>query len=299
MRYPLPGGLSVVCVAAAICASAAGNDPGRPITDEALRIAALRTIFAGMQVSVDRGKKIDDSWPKKPKAGGPFFPDALAGEADYRVTGKAMNEVETGASEDIDSGKFSDTRQVRFKLFRWPKEESAGLLAVLQYKFSGANPGGCCRSIGLLVHLVRNAAGWSVRQEYLLETQHHTSLEKVELLDLTGGGADELVIESDVGGGGGGGIVFHVFDLRHGRFEKLLQAYSDLEYMDQEGYTQVLDVDRTVQSHGQQFCFSKTTRFEKGKWFKAPRVTHPCYERGYGVDAKETSGRRLGPPGTR
>ncbi len=135
----------------------------------------------------------------------------------------------------------------------------------------------------------------------MLETQHHASLEKVELLDLTGGGADELVIESVVGGGGGGSIGFRVFDLGHGRFEELLQAYSDVEYMDQEGYTQALDVARTMQSHGQRFCFSKTTRFEKGEWFNAPRVTHPCYERGHGVDAKETSERnkRLGPPGTR
>lgn len=46
-----------------------------------------------------------------------------------------------------------------------------------------------------------------------------------------------------------------------------------------------------MQTHGQLFCFTKTTLFEKGTWFKRPRVTRPCYKRGEGIDAEEVKDR--------
>ena len=242
-----------------------------------------------MQVSVDRGKKIDNSWPKKPKPGEQFFPDALASETVYRVVGKATNEAETCASADIISGSFSNARQVRFRLFRWPNEDGAGLLAVLQYDLLGANPAMSCPSLGVLVHLVRNAASWKPRNEYLLQTVHHFSLQRIELLDLTGNGPAELVIESDLGGAGTGASSLQVFDLSRGRFEERLHTYSRFSYLNQDVYTQVLDIGRTRQSHGQRFCCSKTIRFEKGKWSEPPRIVHPCYQRGDGVDAGDVS----------
>jgi hypothetical protein len=274
----------VGCLAVALSAAAIYGETRQPVTDEALRLLALRATFAGMEVSIDQGKRIGDSWPEKPKPDELFFPDALADETVYRVIGKAMNEAETEASEDIITGKFLNTRQVRFRLFRWPSEKADGLLAVLQYDFAGASPAMSCPSIGLLVHLVGNGADWKLRDEYLLETVHHHALQRIELLDLTADGLEELVIESDSGGAGELGSGLQVFDLSHGRFDEILNTDSRLEDSDQEGFMQILDIGRTLQSHGQRFCFSKTILFEKGKWFKPPRVAHPCYKRGYLVD---------------
>ena len=190
-----------------------GGDTGRPVSDEALRLVALRAIFTDMQVSVDPGRRIDDSGPKKPKPGEMYVPDAFANESVYRVIGAARNEVESCASENLGTEKFSNTRRVRFRLFRWPNEDDAGLVAVLQCDVLGASPAGSCWSVGLLVHLVKNAENWEARDEYLLDTQHHSSLQRVELLDLTGEGADELAVESNSGGAGTSGTSFHVFAL--------------------------------------------------------------------------------------
>lgn len=201
-----------------------GNDTGQPVSDEGLRLAALRAIFPGMLVSLDRSKRIDDSWPEKPNAGELYFPDALAGESVYAVTGHAMNEAESEASKDIITGKVSNTRQLRFQLFRWPKENDTGLLAVLQYDFPGASPAMSCPSVGLLVHLKKNTADWAVEERYLLETVHHHSLQGIRLLDLTGEGADELVIESNSGGAGTAGSDLLVFDLSKGRLDEVLKA---------------------------------------------------------------------------
>ena len=279
---------SIDCFAAALlCAAAMGNDIGQPVSDESLRLAALRAIFPGMQVSLDRSKRIDDSWPEKPKAGALYFPDALAGESVYAVTGGAMNEAEREASKNIITGDFSTTRQLRFRLFRWPKGNDTGLLAVLQYDFPSASPAMSCPSIGLQAHLVRNMANWSVKDQYLLETVHHHSLQGIRLLDLTGEGAVELVIESNSGGAGTAESDLQVFDLSHGRLDEVLDTESRMQYMTDDWYTQALDLSRTRESHGQRFCFSKTTLFEEGKALQPPRVTRPCYKRGDGVDSKQ------------
>ena len=125
----------------------------------------------------------------------------------------------------------------------------------------------------------------------MLETAHHSSLQRSELLDLTGDGVDELVVESDWGGAGTAGSSLQVFDLSHGSFEEVLNTQSRLEYMDQDVFTQVLDIRGTVRTRGQKFCVSKTTLFEDGKWFKPPRLTYPCYSRGDGIDAKADKAR--------
>jgi hypothetical protein len=273
--------LSAGCVAAALYAAAIHGETRQPISDEGLRILALRATFTGMEVSIGQGKRIDEAPPEKPKPGEIASHDALADEPVYRVIGKTTNKAETWASEDIIAGRFSNTRQVRFRLFRWPNANADEFLAVLQYDFAGANPAMSCPSIGLLVHLVRNAANWELRDEYLLETVHHHSIQGIEMLDLTGDGVDELVIESDFGGAGVWGSSMQVFDLSHGQFQELLNTNSELEDSDQEGFTQTLDIGATLRSHGQRFCFSKTTLFEKGKRFKSPIVSHPCYKRGY------------------
>jgi len=281
----------MACVAVMLSSTAAHSQTAQPISDEALRVAALRAIFPGKQISINVGNKIEDSWPKQQEPRRPFFPDALAGESVYSVIGEATNEAERTASENLQTGRFSKTRQVRIKLFHWPNARSRALLAVIQYDFAGANPALSCPSIGLLVQLVRNAGNWEWHNQYLLETTHHSSIQRIELVDLVGAGTDELVIESSYGGAGTAGSSLQVFDLSQGRFDELLDTNSRLEYQDLEGYTQVLDVERTVHNRGQLFCVLKSTLFENGKWFDPPRVSRPCYKRGEGVDSRKVRGR--------
>ncbi len=112
--------------------------------------------------------------------------------------------------------------------------------------------------------------------------------------DLTGDGLNELVVESDYGWAGSAAISLQVFNLSHGHFDECLRTNSRLEYEIQESYTQTLDIGRTLQGRGRRFCCSKTIRVRKGRWLSPPRVVHPCYERGYGVDPG--AGRWPGPP---
>jgi hypothetical protein len=250
-----------------------------------------------MPISFDPGKRIDNSRPKKPDTDAMAFPDAMAGESVYTITGEAMNKAEGCASENIVSGILSNTRQLRFKLLPWPKEDDKELLAVLQYDFPDAGPAMSCPSIGLLVHLIRNATNWSVKERYLLETAHHGSLQGIRLLDLTGEGPDKLVIESDSGGAGTAESDMHIFDLSTGRLDEVLNTPSRMQYMTDDRYTQTLDVNGTRENRGQQFCFSKTTLFEAGKAFQRPQITRPRYKHGDGVNPAEVRERsqRLAP----
>jgi hypothetical protein len=96
-----------------------------------------------MEVAQEAGKKVNDSWPEKPKSAELFFPDAFANDSVYKVVGKATNEAEREASDDaadMNGLKSSNTRQVRMRLFRWPRENDSGLLVALQYDFVGASP---------------------------------------------------------------------------------------------------------------------------------------------------------------
>lgn len=141
-------------------------------------------------------------------------------------------------------------------------------------------------SLGVLVHLVGEGRNARVRDKYLLETTHHGGIEGVRLADFKGDRANELIIESDWGGAGTIGSSLLVFDLSHGEFEEILDTTSRVQYEDQDWYTQVLDIDRTLQHRGAEFCFTKTVLFEMGRPYHPARVTKPCYKRGDGVDLK-------------
>ncbi len=258
----------------------------QPISDEKLRIAALRAIFPGMHVSLDTNKKIDDSWPRNSEPDETFFPDALANAPVYRVNGRPMNGVEEGTSDYLGTQKFSQQRQIRFQLFQWPNEKT-GLLVILQYDFSGAVPSGSFGSIGLLVHLRKKVNVWKPQEEYLFETGHHSSLQRIEVVDVTGDGIADLIVDSNWGGAETIGSSLEIFKLSGGHFEILLSAISRIEEGNRDKYTQVLDLAKTLKSQGQQFCFSKTTSHEEGHSFNPPRLTYPCYKPGDGVDLKE------------
>lgn len=81
--------LSTACIAVMLSAIAAHSQTAQSISDEVMRMDALRAIFPGMRISIDIEKKLDASWPEKEEPGRPSFPDALAGEAVYSVIGDA------------------------------------------------------------------------------------------------------------------------------------------------------------------------------------------------------------------
>lgn len=68
---------------------------GQSIHDGSFRIAVLRTIFPGARIERESGGKLKHASPVRSKADGIDYPDALAGEPAYRVTGKPMNEAAT------------------------------------------------------------------------------------------------------------------------------------------------------------------------------------------------------------
>jgi hypothetical protein len=136
------------------------------------------------------------------------------------------------------------------------------------------------------VHLNRNAERWTVKDRYLLETVHHESLQGIRLLDLTGAGSEELVVESGAGGAGMVASDMTVFDLSKGHLDMVLDVASRMQYMTDDWYTRTLDLNRTRERRGHEFCFLKTTFFAEGNAFYPPQVNQPCYERGEGVDSE-------------
>jgi hypothetical protein len=245
-----------------------------PVADESLRLAALRAIFPGMQISLLEGKHIDDSWPEQPRPSELDSQDALAGENVYRVIGKATNEAEKQASAQPVTGTPSTIRLVRFRIFHWPN--SAGLLAVLQYKFEGAVPSLACPTLGVLVQLTNGNGAWEVRDRYLLETTHHFSLKTVRVLNLTGD-ADQLLIESDFGGADTWGTNFLIFNLGAG-LERIFETTSQISYRTTDRFTQQFDVPETIERGGKEFCFTKNTMFEDGNLYKPARISKVCYK---------------------
>ncbi len=266
-----------------------------PIVDENLRMSALQAIFPGMQITLVPGKRSDDSRPIRRSPYELDSPDALAKENVYRVIGKATNEAEKDASGQLMTIRASTTRLVRFQIFRWPK--SSGLLVVLQYAFENASPSMACPSIGLLVQLANIDGTWRVGERYLLETEHHFSLQAIRMLDLTGDGVDKLVVESDFGGAETWGTNLVVFDLTQGEFEEIFSTTSRIAFSTDDMYKQVLDVPRTVQQRGNRYCFTKTTMIEATEAFRPPRITKPCYrsEEGHFHGEAEERNKMLAP----
>jgi hypothetical protein len=269
----------------------------KPVIDENLRMAALRAVFPQMKIARWAAKRIALSLPKRNSPSNwPEASDALTKEPIYQVSGKGMNEIERCASEHMGLETFSQDREVRLRLFRWPGRAETELVVLVQYEFLNAAPAGSCSSIPMLAHLVASGATWLVRDQYLLDTTHHSSVHRVELLDIDGSGIPALIVESDFGGGGTSGATLQVFDLRAKTFNQILKTVSRL-YGDEATYTQVLNVARTRAAHAKRFHITKTAYAGNGTWFPKPRVSHPIYERGFGVD-DDYKARQLflGPP---
>ena len=262
-----------------------------PTADENVRMAALHAIFPDMQISLLSGKRIDDSWPEQPRPRELDSPDALAKENIYRVAGAATNEAEKEASAQLITRIPSalSTRLVRFQIFPWPGR--TGSLAVLQYRFEDALPSMACPSIGLLVHLENASGKLKVLDRYLLETMHHYTLQSIRMLNLTGDGVDELAIESDFGGADTWGTNFMIFQLG-AKMDLIFETTSQIARKTDDMFTQVLDIPETIQQHGKEVCFIKTTMVEDGKLYTPARVSRACYFPDSNSNRQESEARR-------
>lgn len=264
-------------------AGAATSPP--PITDESLRMEALAAVFPGAMITIAVDRALDLTHRSLEVSRTVIFPDALAKEKIYRVTSAPANEIERCAA----AGKPIGQREVRFRLHGWPGRNVSELLGVFQYAFTGREPDWSCASVGLIVRLVRNGEKLEVAERFLLDAQKHESLQNVQLVDLTGDGSAELIVESEVGDPHRIGSTILIFDLSQSRLEEIMEQVSRLHAKAPvaELYKQELDISRSQRMKGEQFCFTRTVYREDGAWFPNPKVTKPCYARGRGVNEEE------------
>jgi len=258
-----------------------------PIFDEYLRLQILASIFPGMETvrifqrTEDSSLRIQDRWRL-------VFPDALASEQLYRVTGPPANERERCAANDMIDSRTVDSREVRFQIFHWPGSAAANrILAIVQYRFDGARPLAACTSIAALYRLAPSGKNWEIEERYLLDTAKHHHLEGIQLMRVTGANDEELVIESDSGDESRFSSDLRIFSLAEGRFRELLNVPSRFYIaIKAEVWTQDLDLSRTLAQQGAQFCFVKTMYAAEQRWFSTPLVSKPCYSPGEGVPAR-------------
>jgi hypothetical protein len=200
-----------------------------PITDETLRLQVLGVIFPGMIISPLAGRTIDSTRTLQDKH--PLvFPDALAAEKVYRVTGLPTIIVEACAAANGPPDRTFMVREVRLQPYPWPAGEGE-LLAVLQYRFPDAKPSTNCTSIGLLVHLTGEGTKREVFEQLLLDPERHAGLQSVQMADLTGDGRPELVA---------------------------VASRASTRVKGRAQWTQTLDIPRTLDERGKRFCFMKT-----------------------------------------
>ena len=254
-----------------------------PIFEESLRREILASIFPGTEV--DRIFRAEDSTLRIQNRWKMIFPDALAGEQLYRVTGPPTNEQERCAAEDMLTRKAMDSREVRLQIFAWPGSAAGKqILAIAQYRFEGAKPSATCTSLAALFRMRPAGKNWEIAERRVLDTAKHHHLERIELTRVTGASDDELVVESDSGNETRFASDLRVFNLTGGHFAELLNVPSRVYIaVKAEAWTQELDIRRTLTERGDRFCFVKTVYAAEQRWFATPLVTRPCYERGVGV----------------
>jgi hypothetical protein len=244
----------------------------------------LAAAFPKMTIGKVPRRTIDDSWSMDKML---FFPDALAKEPVYIVSGAPIDDIERCAASDVAPQTASLQRELRMRAYRWPGEND-DVLAIVQYRFPDGAPPGSCESIARLFHLDRRGGVLRNKESFLLDSTHHRALNGIQLVDLDGDGTEELVIESDSGGGGIHSSDLVVFSLSKGTFARWLNVPSRLHewHGKEQEYIQIINVAGTVSEHAQRFCFTKTTFVLDGEWLSKPRTSQPCYSRFAGPSAR-------------
>ncbi len=255
-----------------------------PIQNESLRLEILAAIFPGMTVS-DGAIPVRKTTPLKPGTFPPIdFPDALAGERFYYVTGQPASESEKCAAENMLDRTFSRVRELQFKAFALRSTHDA--VAVLQYRFSGSNPAGSCWSVGRVVRLSLQNTGWRVDQDRVLKGQHHSEIEEISVIDLDSDGFGELIVDMNEGGAGNYGSHLIIYSLQEGQLEEWLSVTSRSVGI-YGAFVQRLDLTATRAARAQRFCFRRTEYAEADlKALPKPRVSAICYPRYEGVERR-------------
>jgi hypothetical protein len=253
------------------------------VTDEATRLKVLAAVFPGMSITATPGKRIDDSrrWP----AGRVEldFPDALKREVVYRITGAPTTENETCAADDIIKQNQSAVREVRAKIYDLSPSR---FVAVAQYKFVDANPAMACPSIARITLVEDKAGVFTASSKFEPDTLHHWGLQRIQMASFTGDTAEQLFVESDFGGAGVLGSELLIFDVSAAGLGPIVETdVSVYDGLEKENlFVKSLDIARTRAIKGTRFCFTMTTYIEDDKKFNPPKITHPCYKRGEGVE---------------
>jgi hypothetical protein len=252
------------------------------VADQSTHKQILSTLFPNAKIESQRGVLSRHRSSSKPPGSQLDFPDALAEEPVYRVRGQGQDDDERCASENMGTGAFSDVRDLRMKVWRWPGfKDRSHFLVLVHYSFVGAAPAGSCWSVARLLHLKRSESGFETVGLERLNLMHHSGFQLARSVDLDGDGIDELVIEVDWGGAGMVGSTLKVFDLQGGRLNLWLDLPSRLFESSEEiqQYVQVLDIQRTRRERAAQFCFKKTVFAAGDHWLPKPEVTRPCFKR--------------------
>jgi hypothetical protein len=238
---------------------------------------ALAAIFPHAAIS-ETGRLIENSSSSNDRIP---YPDALKAETVYRVVAPPRTKAEQCAAQSVITMKYSRVRELRMRAYDWPGDPEA-VLVVLQYRFLHASSAMSCLSIARLVRLALRDGRLRVEEDLVLDTTHHSGVERVELTDLDGDAVPALVIESDAGGGGIRLSNIHAFSLAEGRFRKWVETVSrlrDWSKDNEQQFQQVLDVERTTSYRAAKFCFTKSEFVVDGVELRKPRVTKPCYAR--------------------
>jgi len=279
--------IATVCTCL-IVAAGAPLSATEPIADESLRMQVLQAVFSKTTISLAVGRSINGSWslPEHPKEF--LFPDALATEKVYRVVGAASSRAEDCAASDVtNDSSISQIREVRFRVFRWPGTgDSSSLLAVLQYAFPEANPPQACPSIARVSRVMNSRGKWRQSAGFDLDTTHHTSIQRIDLVNLAGGHSQQLLIESNWGGAGVVGTNLAIFSLSLGRFDQWLNVASRLYSVGGDSFVQTLDLPKTREQNAERFCFRNITFAQDGRWLLQPVKSRPCYPRFTGGPAE-------------
>jgi hypothetical protein len=254
------------------------------VTDEATRLKVVAAMFPGMSITAT-----DKSFKGSPGQTrfGPVvlsYTDPFAGETIYRVTGAPRTGNENCASQDVASLSRSFVRELMVRVYLFGMRD---YIAVAQYSFIGVSPAGACWSIAQIAFITNHNAALQLSSAFEPNTTHHAAVNRIEFPSLAGEASQQLLIESDVGGGDFTGSDLFVFDLSNRRLAPILETLafsSDWTKEEPEVFTQSLDLSRTRSLHGRQFCFTKTTYVVDDGKVSPPKITHPCYRRGEGVE---------------
>jgi hypothetical protein len=102
------------------------------VSGDTLAAEALAAVFPNLSIRKEPHRAIDDSWRMDKML---FFPDALAKEHVYIVSGMPTDAIERCAASGVSAQTASRKRELRIKAYLWPGE-TENVLAVVQYRVS-------------------------------------------------------------------------------------------------------------------------------------------------------------------